>query len=113
MNANRTISVLILLAGLGLTLTGTPTAAQGLYNKASAKGEIALPPPNEVQSLAVFPGKVPLKGKEASAQLTVSGTLKDNRQQDFSGDVKYEVANAAVARVTTAGRIIPLTNGTT
>src|SRR5262249_45261293 len=99
--------------GLGLTLTGTPTAAQGLYNKASAKGEIALPPPNEVQSLAVFPGKVTLKGQEDSAQLIVSGTLKDNRQQDFSGDVKYEVANPAVARITTAGRIIPLTNGTT
>src|SRR5262245_43232349 len=113
MNANRTTSVLILLAGLGLTLTGSPTSAQGLYNKASAKGEIALPPPSEVQSLTVFPSKVTLKGQEDSAQLIISGTLKDNRQQDFSGDVKYDAANAAVARVTTAGRIIPLTNGTT
>src|SRR5438046_2152308 len=100
MNANRTTSVLVLLAGLGLTLMGEPSAAQDLYNKASAKGEIALPPPADVQALAVFPSKVTLKGQDDSAQLVVSGTLKDKRSQDLSGDVKYEITNPAVARVT-------------
>src|SRR2546421_4153757 len=113
MNAIRTTSVLVLLAGLALAPHGESSAAQGLYNKSSAKGEVVLPPPADVQALTVFPTKVSLKGQDDSAQLVVTGTLKDNRLQDFSGDVKYEVANPAVVRVTTAGRILPLINGTT
>src|SRR3989440_2720765 len=113
MNAIRTTSVLVLLAGLALAPHGESSAAQGLYNKSSAKGEVVLPPPADVQALTVFPTKVSLKGQDDSAQLVVTGTLKDKRSQDFSGDVKYDIANPAVARVTTAGRILPLTNGTT
>src|SRR5438132_6570071 len=113
MNTIRTSSVLLLLAGLALTLTGAPSSAQSLYGKALPKGELVLPPPADVQALTVFPTKVSLKGQDDSAQLVVSGTLKDNRSQDLSGDVKYDIANPAVARVTTAGRILPLTNGTT
>ena len=33
--------------------------------------------------------------------------------QDLSGDVKYEVADPKIARVSTSGRVIPLANGRT
>src|SRR5438128_7365017 len=113
MNATRTSGVLVILVGLALATTGGDSPAQGLYNKGSGKGEVALPPPADVQSLAVFPTKVSLKGQDDSQQLIISGTLKDGRLQDFSGDVKYEVADKAVVGVTSAGRVMPLANGAT
>ena len=46
-------------------------------------------------------------------QLVLTATLAGGRLQDLTGDVKYEVADAKVVRVTAAGRVIPLANGTT
>src|SRR5262249_57250461 len=37
----------------------------------------------------------------------------NNGGQALSGDVKYEVADPKVARVSTAGRVVPLANGST
>src|SRR5262245_2492579 len=114
MNAMRTLGVWAWLAGLALATVGGDSPAQGLYNKGSGKGEaIALPPPADVQSLAVFPSKVSLKGQDDSQQLIITGTLKDGRFQDFTGDIKYEVSDSAVIRVTDSGRILPLANGAT
>ncbi|MCI0640535.1 MAG: DUF1549 domain-containing protein, partial [Gemmataceae bacterium] len=95
-----------------LALTATNASAQ-LYDNKTAKGDtIAMPNPAEVQSLSVHPTAVTLKGQDDSAQLILTAQLKD-RQQDLSGDVKFEVANPSLARVTTAGRVIPLANGAT
>ncbi|MBI3412265.1 MAG: DUF1553 domain-containing protein [Planctomycetes bacterium] len=89
-----------------------PSSAQ-LYEKKPAKSEtIAMPTPAEVQSLEAQPKTVTLKGLDDSAQLVVTAQLA-NRIQDLSGDVKYEIANPSVARITSAGRIMPLSNGTT
>src|SRR4051812_40034456 len=80
--------------------------------KKVVKGEsVPMPTPAEVQALAVQPVALTLRGVDDSAQLVVTGQLAGNRLQDLSGDTKYEVANPALARVTTAGRIIPLANG--
>ncbi len=87
-------------------------SADDLYNRKTVKSDtIAMPRPAEVAALSVHPSEVKLKGLDDSAQLVVTGKLAA-REQDLTGDVKYEVSNPAVARVTTAGRIIPLANGT-
>jgi hypothetical protein len=89
-----------------------PASAQ-LYNTTSASGDhVALPKPEEVQKLTVYPAKVTLKGIDDSSQLIVAGQLKE-LQQDLSGDVQYTVANPAIAKVTPSGRVIPLANGAT
>jgi len=68
--------------------------------------------PGEVKKLEAWPVRIELTGKDDSAQLVVTGELAD-RMQDVTGDVKYAVANPAVARVTSDGRIVPLGNGIT
>src|SRR5437867_3484332 len=106
-------SWLVLLALAALTSSGGNRAAD-LYNQKTAKGD-TVPMPNaaDVKDLAAYPAQVTLKGLDDSAQLVITGNLTGGRKQDLSGDVKYEIANPAVARITTAGRIIPLANGTT
>jgi hypothetical protein len=88
-------------------------SADDLYNKKQVKGDtIAMPSPAEVKSLEAFPPKVALKGIDDSQQLVITA-LVNERQQDLTGDVKYEVADAGIIRVTSLGRIIPLSNGQT
>jgi hypothetical protein len=108
-----TLRRLALAVTLGLASSGTVGAAD-LYDKGKApKGEIALPPPAEVKSLAVHPTTVTLTGSEDACQLILTGTLAGARLQDLSGDVKYEVADPKVARVTASGRVVPVGNGKT
>jgi hypothetical protein len=112
-------SSLGLIAGVAaisgvLTLGSGLASADDLYNKKPIKGDVvAMPSPSEVQALSVQPTSVSLKGEDDSAQLVVTGQLVSGRLQDLTGDVKFTSADPAVARVTTLGRIIPLSNGTT
>jgi hypothetical protein len=102
----------VLVALAALVSTGGRLSADDLYNKKPVPGDtVAMPKPAEVVSLAVHPAQVTLKGTDDSAQLVVTGKLAA-REQDLTGDVKYQVSNPAVVRVTTAGRIVPLANGT-
>src|SRR5262245_13369830 len=104
----------ILLAALALVWTGGPLRAGDLYNKEPAKNDpIVLPKPAEVQALAVYPAKITLKGMDDAAQFIATATLAGNKQQDLSGDVKYEVADAKVVKVTPTGRVLPVGNGST
>jgi hypothetical protein len=106
--------LLVLTATAALTLSGRQVSAGDLYNKDVLKGDaVALPRPAEVKTLAVYPAKIALKGSDDAQQLIITATLAGDRLQDLSGDVKYEVGNAKVARVSTTGRVIPLGNGTT
>jgi hypothetical protein len=106
-------SWLALLALAALTSSGGNFAAD-LYNQKTAKGEtVPMPSPADVKELIAYPAEVSLKGLDDSAQLVITGNLTGGRKQDLSGDVKYEIASPAIARITTAGRIIPLANGTT
>jgi hypothetical protein len=103
---------LFLAAGCTLALLANVTTAQDAGKKPAAPIQAVLPTPAEVQALSVLPAAVTLKGQDDSAQLVVSGQAA-GRAQDLTGDVKYEVANPALARVTSTGRILPLANGTT
>jgi hypothetical protein len=103
---------LVLLPLAALTFSAGRLWANDL--KDSKKGDtVALPKPAEVQTLAVFPPSVKLKGMDDSAQLILTASLAGGREQDLSGDVPYAVANPGVVRVTPAGRVVPLANGTT
>jgi hypothetical protein len=103
---------LVLAALAALTCSGEHLSADDLYNKKTITSDtVAMPKSAEVLSLAVHPAQVQLKGLDDTAQVVVTGVLAA-RRQDLTGDVKYEVSNPAVVRVTTAGRIVPLTNGT-
>src|SRR5579872_5465479 len=104
-----------LLALAALTCAAGPLPAGDLYPgkvPAGADG-IVLPKPADVQSLAVHPTKIALKGLDDAQQLILTAGLAGGRMQDLTGDVKYEVADPKVARVTTTGRVIPLANGST
>jgi hypothetical protein len=105
---------LALAAGLAVGCFSSPSRADDLYNKKEFKGDqIALPKPAEVQALTVIPTALALKGQDDSAQLVVSAQLAGGKLQDMTGDIQYEVANPALARVTTSGRVMPLANGST
>src|SRR5262245_46654798 len=77
-----------------------------------ANADAALPGPSAVQSLSAHPAKVALKGADDAAQLIVTASLA-GRVQDLTTDVQYAVADPKVAKVTAAGRVIPLGNGST
>ncbi|MCI0377249.1 MAG: DUF1553 domain-containing protein [Gemmataceae bacterium] len=106
---NPTIRCLALgffLAYSGSLLADTPAA------KKPTSDTIVLPTPAEVKELIAQPAEFKLTGADDSRQLIVSGALAD-RRQDLSGDVKYEVADEKVVRVTSAGRVIPQADGAT
>jgi hypothetical protein len=105
----------ILLALAVLTCAGGSLRAGDLYSgKEPAKlDSVALPKPGEVKSLAVQPPRIALKGSDDAQQLVLTAELLGGRLQDLTGDVKYEVADKKIARVTSTGRVIPLANGAT
>jgi Protein of unknown function (DUF1553)/Protein of unknown function (DUF1549)/Bacterial Ig-like domain (group 2) len=103
-----------LAALAALVLFGGRLSAGDLYDKDPVKtDDIVLPKPAEVVSLTSQPTKIALKGMDDAQQLIVTAALAGNRLQDLSNDVKYEVADPKVARVSTSGRVMPLTNGST
>src|SRR5437868_968674 len=103
-----------LMALWALTCSGGHLLAGDLYNKEPAKPDIvALPQPTEVRSLTIAPTTIALKGSDDAHQLVVTAALADGRLQDLTGDVKYESADSRVARVSSAGRVVPVANGRT
>jgi hypothetical protein len=89
-------------------------SADDLYNKKAPKSEqAALPAPAEVKALTALQPAVTLKGQDDSAQLVITAQLNNGQMQDLTGNVQYDIADAKIARVTSAGRVIPLANGTT
>ncbi len=103
-----------LAALAALALLGGRLDAGDLYDKDQVKtDDVVLPKPAEIVSLASQPTKIALKGMDDAQQLVITATLAGKRLQDLSGDVKYEVADPKVVRVSTSGRVMPLANGST
>jgi hypothetical protein len=75
--------------------------------------EFKAPAPSQIAKLHVNGGAFKLIGADESRQLVVTGVLLNEALQDLSGDVKYEVADPNLVRVTAAGRVMPLANGKT
>jgi hypothetical protein len=102
---------------LGLAaLVSLPGAlsAGDLYKQGPAPADsVALPSPAAVQTITAYPDKISLKGSDDARQLILTATLPDGRQQDLTGDLRYEVADAQVVSVTGSGRVVPRANGST
>src|SRR5262245_30693729 len=104
----------VLTAVMALILSAGRLSAGDIYDKGpAATDQIVLPTPAEVQSVASTPTKITLKGIDDAAQIVVTANLTGGKLQDLSSAVKYEIADAKVARVTDSGRVLPLANGTT
>jgi hypothetical protein len=103
-----------LMALVALTCSGWNLLAGDIYEKGPAKQDaIQLPKPNEIQSLNAYPATLALKGMDDAQQLVITATLSDNRLQDLTTDVQFEIADAKVARVSSSGRVTPVGNGAT
>ena len=77
----------------------TLLALTGLLCTASAKAEeTALPKPNEVQSIAVYPTKIALNGGDDAAQLILTATLPDDELLRLLPGVKRAQSQAASLR---------------
>ena len=94
-----------------LALAATPAFAAEPEKPQLPVESVALPKPADIQSLAVYPTQLSIRGLDDAAQLIVTATLKDGKLQDLSGDVQYSVVDAKTARVLPSGRVIPLANG--
>ncbi len=98
---------------LALALAAPLSAADTAKKSAPSSEPVVLPRPAEVQALHAHPAKVILKGGDDAQQLILTAGLAGGKQQDLTGDAQYEVADAAIARVTTSGQVIPVANGST
>ncbi|HEV3236592.1 MAG TPA: DUF1549 domain-containing protein, partial [Gemmataceae bacterium] len=99
---------------MALSLVAGQISAGDLYNKEAPKSEaVALPKSADIQNLECHPPQLAFKSGDESAQLVVTANLGGNKLQDLTSEAKYEVADPKVARVTTAGRVLPLANGAT
>ncbi len=98
-----------------LAVAAGPVSAGDLYpEKDPVKLPAAtLPTATEIQTFAVKPDKVNLKGIDDAQQLILTATLATGRLFDLTHDAQYEVANEKIVRVTSTGRIVPVANGTT
>jgi hypothetical protein len=111
---NRTRICALLLGALSAAALAPFLRAGGLYTKKEIKGDRLAPPaPAQVRELAAYPTIIALKSSDASAQLIITAHLNAGKLRDLTGDVKYEVADTRIVRVTDAGRVIPLANGAT
>jgi hypothetical protein len=111
----RTAHWLAPTALAAVLLASGPLSAGDLYSdKDGPKADqVALPKPSEVLSFTVHPTTISLKGLDAAQQFVVTAGLADKRLQDLTGEVKYEAADPKVVRITSTGRVLPLSNGST
>jgi hypothetical protein len=106
--------ILFTLAVGAIVAIAAPAQAQGTKPVKKADSEtIQLPTPADVKELQVSPQQFNLTGEDDSRQLVITGVVKTGAYQDLTGDVTYEVANPAILRVTSAGRVLPIANGAT
>src|SRR6516165_8941074 len=105
----------ILLALAVLTCAGGSLRAGDLYSgKEPAKLDpVALPKPADIKAFTASPTQIALKGMDDAQQLVLTAELQSGQLQDLTPDVKYEVADTKIVRVTSTGRVIPLANGAT
>jgi hypothetical protein len=105
----RLLALAIFLIPSGLL----PAAEVNPAREPARLPEVALPKPADIQKLEVRPARITLAGLDDAQQLILTASLAGNRLVDLTGDVRYEVADNKIARVTTNGRVIPLANGST
>jgi hypothetical protein len=105
---------LVLFLTLAALIAPGRSAAGDLYSNDPAKTEtIPLPKPADVRAFVAHPAAIMLKGSDDAHQVILTATLTGGREQDLTSDARYDVADPRVVRVTSAGRVLPLGNGST
>jgi hypothetical protein len=109
-----TLARWLVLPAILLLAAGSVRAGDIYSEKEPAKLDpLVLPKPADVQKFEVHPATINLKGADDAQQLILTATLAGDKLQDLTADVKYEVADGKIVRVTSSGRVIPLANGAT
>ncbi|MBI3412383.1 MAG: DUF1549 domain-containing protein [Planctomycetes bacterium] len=99
------IGALLALVSRGRLAAGSPTGTKTPDIK-------NLPTAADLKDFQAHPKEVRLKGADQTQQLLLTGVL-DSRLQDLTGEVKFEIADPSIVRVTGSGRVMPLANGST
>src|SRR6516225_8806130 len=101
--SHRRFPALLVLAAF--SSPGGLLRAGDLYSgKQPAKPEdSALPKASDIRALTIHPNRVVLKGMDDAQQLVLTAESRTGLLQDLTGDVKYEVADKKVARITSTG----------
>ena len=104
-----------LLLSLAAILATTDACRAGdLYAKTAVPSDtVTLPNARAIRDLTVYPASITLRGSDDARQLIVTAVLDGGRLQDLSEDVHFEPADPKIVRVTSAGRVLPVGNGTT
>jgi hypothetical protein len=109
----KSILLRSLALGFGLLCAnGYARAQDSAAARTAAPDTVKLATPAEIKELQAFPPAATIVGADESRQLIITGVTAD-RLQDLTGDVKYEVADGKVVRVSSSGRVVPLANGAT
>jgi len=101
------------LAALAAIHGPLPAAEPNPEKEPAKLPEATLPKAAEITALEVNLKKVALKGIDDAQQLILTANLAGSRVADLTHDAKYEIEDSKIARVTSTGRVVPLTNGTT
>ncbi len=104
---------LLVALALGWTVCIAAPAYTQDKTKKIESDVIKLPTPAEVKELQAVAAEIKLIGEDESRQLVLTGILQAGGYQDLTGDVQYEIADAKIVRVSSAGRVLPLANGST
>jgi hypothetical protein len=112
MKCRRTVW-LVPMALVVLVASGGRIPADTVGKEPAGNQNPVLPRAAEVQSLGAYPPRISLEGSDYAAQLVLTAVLANGQAQDLTGDVQYEPADPTKVRISTAGRVIPLANGTT
>ncbi|MCY2945995.1 MAG: DUF1553 domain-containing protein [Planctomycetota bacterium] len=78
-----------------------------------AAGPLAVVAPVPGPQLDVFPPAITLLGMDDAIQMVVSLPLANGRLSDRTRESKFQAVDPSLLRVTPAGRVIPLKNGST
>src|SRR5262249_39752430 len=103
----------VLLALAVLAHQASPAFAREAPSKEPARlPAVVLPKPAEVVGFSAQAPKVVVKGLDDAHHLTLTANLGGGKVIDLTHDVRYEISDNKIARVTATGRIVPLANGT-
>ncbi len=96
-----------------LTFATLTFASMVFASTVFAAGPLAVVAPVPGPQLDVFPPAITLLGMDDAVQVVVSLPLANGRLSDRTRESKFQAVDPSLLRVTPAGRVIPLKNGST
>jgi hypothetical protein len=69
-------------------------------------------PAGTIIALRTYPVKAAIKGADASQQFLAMATYSDGTERDVTSEVEWRLSNPVLAKPVSAGRLMPLSDGT-